>query len=338
MALAGTTAESSVFLRNNRRELDMKKITRSIHRCNIIAAFKRMSDLKLGSTGASVSALQDRLRELGFDPGATDGDFGATTEAAVIAFQRVNGLESDGVVGPLTAAALTQTTPSSDGRAFAGFDTSVYPGDHNMTAWKQSSPYGFVAYYLAAPCHHSSSWMGRRSALVAMGWNLLPVYVGQQVAGVSPCSSSILTATQGSADANDASSKMGAEGFPPSSYVYLDIERTDTFPSNLAAYITAWVSTVAATVFRPGIYCHKFNADAVRAAVLSGLSAHGNVQPRFWVVGGVTSQFDIGSSKPTDVGVAFANLWQCPASTSRTFGGVTINIDENVSNWADPAL
>ncbi len=290
----------------------------------------KMSDLKPGSTGPDVSSLQDRLRSLGFDPGPSDGDFGPATEAAVIAFQRANGLDPDGIVGPATAAALSQTI-------FAGFDTSAYPGDHNMTAWKGSSPYGFVAYYLVAPCHHSSSWMGRRAALVAMGWKLLPVYVGQQVAGVSPCSSSVLTGAQGSADAVDAVAKMRSEGFPPGAYVYLDVERTDTFPSNLAAYISAWISAVAATPYRPGIYCHKHNADDVRTAVVAALAGHAGIQPRFWVVGGTTSQFNIGTSKPTDVGVTFANLWQCPASVSRSFGGVTINIDENVSMWADPA-
>ncbi|HLJ46108.1 MAG TPA: glycoside hydrolase domain-containing protein [Bryobacteraceae bacterium] len=296
-----------------------------------------MSVLKLGSTGPSVSALQDRLRELGFDPGSTDGDFGPGTQAAVIAFQTAKGLQPDGIVGSLTVDALSETSPSSTGQAFAGFDTSIYPGDQKMNTWKQSSPYGFVAYYLVAPCHRNSSWMGRRSALLAMGWKLLPVYVGQQVAGVSPCSSSILTNAQGNADGADAAGKMTSEGFPPGAFVYLDIERTDTFSPALAAYIDAWVSIVAATPYRPAVYCHKFNADNVRGAVLSGLAGHAAIQPRFWVVGGVTSQFDVGTSKPTDVGVSFANLWQCPASVNRTFGAVTINIDENVSTWADPA-
>jgi putative chitinase len=62
--------------------------------------------LKLGSAGPEVAALQDRLRERGFNPGATDGSFGPGTEAAVIAFQRSEGLLADGVAGPRTLAAL----------------------------------------------------------------------------------------------------------------------------------------------------------------------------------------------------------------------------------------
>jgi hypothetical protein len=204
-----------------------------------------------------------------------------------------------------------------------------------MKKWKDSSPYGFVAYYIQAPCHRGAGWMGKRAALVGMGWKLLPVYVGQQVDGVSPCSHNVLTAAQGETDAADASAKVLAQGFGAGSYAYLDIERSDAFPANLKAYIEAWIKKFAAGPFRPGVYCHKHNAADVRATVLGALPA--GIEPRFWVVGGMTAQFNIASSKPTDVGVSFANLWQCPQSVTKTFGGVSINIDENVSQWADPA-
>ncbi len=61
--------------------------------------------LKNGSRGAEVKYLQTLLTDHGY-PLATDGAFGSLTEAAVRRFQRANGLEEDGVVGPLTWAAL----------------------------------------------------------------------------------------------------------------------------------------------------------------------------------------------------------------------------------------
>lgn len=65
-----------------------------------------MAVLKRGSTGPEVTALQQRLTELGFDPNGIDGHFGPGTEAAVEAFQQANGLTVDGIVGPATRAAL----------------------------------------------------------------------------------------------------------------------------------------------------------------------------------------------------------------------------------------
>jgi peptidoglycan L-alanyl-D-glutamate endopeptidase CwlK len=65
-----------------------------------------MQPLRLNAQGADVSRLQERLKELGFNPGKIDGDFGTGTEAAVIAFQRSEGLLADGVVGVNTLRAL----------------------------------------------------------------------------------------------------------------------------------------------------------------------------------------------------------------------------------------
>lgn len=65
-----------------------------------------MQILQEGSLGADVKALQETLKKHGFNPGQADGDFGPATKAAVIAFQRGEGLLADGVVGPRTQHAL----------------------------------------------------------------------------------------------------------------------------------------------------------------------------------------------------------------------------------------
>lgn len=57
--------------------------------------------------GEDVRAVQRRLLELGYrQVGQADGLYGPQTEAAVLAFQKLNGLEADGVVGPQTGARL----------------------------------------------------------------------------------------------------------------------------------------------------------------------------------------------------------------------------------------
>jgi N-acetylmuramoyl-L-alanine amidase len=58
--------------------------------------------------GDDVATLQQRLLDMGFDPGRCDGIFGRATDAALKEFQRNVGLRADGNVGPGTLRALEQ--------------------------------------------------------------------------------------------------------------------------------------------------------------------------------------------------------------------------------------
>jgi len=65
--------------------------------------------LRLGSHGSAVVTLQRRLAALHyFDVGTADGAFGQYTYHAVIAFQKVQGISRDGIVGPVTWARLAR--------------------------------------------------------------------------------------------------------------------------------------------------------------------------------------------------------------------------------------
>jgi N-acetylmuramoyl-L-alanine amidase len=67
--------------------------------------------LGLGSTGPEVQDLQRRLARLRYFVPDVDGIFGDDTYHAVLAFQKVNGILVDGVVGPQTRAALAEPRP-----------------------------------------------------------------------------------------------------------------------------------------------------------------------------------------------------------------------------------
>ncbi|HHY18206.1 MAG TPA: peptidoglycan-binding protein, partial [Firmicutes bacterium] len=71
--------------------------------------------LRTGSYGDNVAMLQKYLQNAGFNPGYIDGAFGPKTQSAVIAFQRHSGLVPDGIVGPLTWAALERANSISRG-------------------------------------------------------------------------------------------------------------------------------------------------------------------------------------------------------------------------------
>lgn len=75
--------------------------------------------LKQGSSGTLVKQMQTKLINWGYLSGKADGIFGPKTKAAVVYFQRRNGLVADGIVGTKTAQAmglkLTGSTTSSGG-------------------------------------------------------------------------------------------------------------------------------------------------------------------------------------------------------------------------------
>lgn len=58
-----------------------------------------------GDRGEDITAIQNRLEELGYRVGA-DGVFGPATEKAIRQFQTDRGLDADGLVGPVTYKAL----------------------------------------------------------------------------------------------------------------------------------------------------------------------------------------------------------------------------------------
>jgi Putative peptidoglycan binding domain len=91
-----------------------------------------MATLLRGSTGPEVTALQQRLLDLGFDPNGVDGNFGPGTESAVKAFQQAQGLTVDGKVGPMTRAALQPT--GGGGTASSSREKILWVVDYNSLA------------------------------------------------------------------------------------------------------------------------------------------------------------------------------------------------------------
>lgn len=69
--------------------------------------------LEVGSSGANVTKVQNRLIQYGYMTGSADGKYGEKTRDAVLLFQKRNGLTVDGRVGKATAAALGVTLTSS---------------------------------------------------------------------------------------------------------------------------------------------------------------------------------------------------------------------------------
>ena len=227
-----------------------------------------------------------------------------------------------------------------------GFDTSFYPGEEALRVWRQASPYEWIGYYLPAPCHRDSSWVGTRQTIERLGWGTAVLYVGQQLfegdttANVPGrpilCSRTLLTPEQGRTDALDAIRKAQAEGFPRGTTVFLDVERMSAVPPEMDAYYRAWVETVLADAYyEPGTYAHRTNAASLFATALAAFRRAGRTAtPAFWVAGG--SGFSL-EQPPRASGHAFAAVWQGALHVTRTWGSVTLVVDENVSTRRSPS-
>lgn len=95
------------------------------------------SILRYDSQGDAVRKLQQDLTALGYYNGTVSGHFGSKTEAAVMNFQKKNGLTADGIAGAKTLSAIqsklsgssssgsTSTGSSSSSSSSAKLDTTV---------------------------------------------------------------------------------------------------------------------------------------------------------------------------------------------------------------------
>jgi hypothetical protein len=227
---------------------------------------------------------------------------------------------------------------------YLGFDTNIYPGDRTMKIWADDGTYDWVGFYLPAPCHKDNSWSGKRDTLLDMGWGLAVVYVGQQVwtSNKKPkkgatCANAFRTAARGAVDGHDAIARVIHEGFPHGTVIFLDIERMDRIPASMKAYYQAWTKTVLDDGrYRVGYYTHADNAAEIFRDVKSILVAAGDTtEPPFWIAGR-TKIFDT-DKMPTDVGHAFAEVWQGLLDVTRTHSGIRLPIDVNVSGSRSPS-
>lgn len=271
---------------------------------------------------------------------------GAALITAVLAVPSMQGPPTTGFGSTLSEAPvrLAAAVERAVDQQYLGFDTNIYPGDRTMAIWAEDGTYDWVGYYLPAPCHRDPSWSGKRDTLLSMGWGLAVVYVGQQVWKTSKkpkkgatCSNSFISASRGVAEGHDAIAKVIAEGFPQGTVIFLDIERMDRITPAMKEYYKAWTKTVLEDGrYRAGYYTHVDNAKEIFDDVTAVFSAAGDTtEPPFWIAGR-TKIFDT-DKMPTDVGHAFAEVWQGLLDVTRTHAGIRLPIDVNVSGSRSPS-
>jgi hypothetical protein len=217
-----------------------------------------------------------------------------------------------------------------------GFEACTAPSTAALSAWA-ASPYDAVGIYLGginrgcADGNLSATWV---TSTLAMGWSLLPLYVGLQ----APCvgqtrlqriSSNVATAAnQGRAAADDAVSKADSFGLPAGSPLYFDMEgykgNDSACTKSVQSFVTAWTTELHALGYISGVY-------GSAASTIRDVAALGNAKPdAAWIANwnGVEGVF--GDPYVSDT------LWpnhqrvhQYKGGHKETYAGVTINIDSD---------
>lgn len=289
-----------------------------------------------------------------------------------LSHQPLNVAAAELTASPKLIANAISSAVGAPKESHLGFDTNVYPGDKAMDAWKRSGEYEWVGYYLQASCHKDTSWSGTRARLTKSGWGLAVIYVGQQTWGKpvgtnvsqtsssskkskgsktykmtrkssapvakasNRCSTSFVNGAQGRLDARDAISQASREGFDKGTVVFLDVEHMNSVPQAMRDYYTAWVQTLLADGrYRPGIYAHTANAATIFDDVIGAYRKAGlKSDPPFWIAG--TRGFSVDRA-PTDVGHAFASVWQGMLDVFKTHNGVKLPVDISVASVPSPS-
>ena len=116
----------------------------------VVTAETTAAVLRQGAKGGEVKEVQRRLKQWGYYDGSVDGVFGSGTRAAVIKFQKKNGLTADGIVGKATYKALGMNSSyqvlagknESSAQSTGGFSSSeVYLLAKTIYAEGRGEPY-----------------------------------------------------------------------------------------------------------------------------------------------------------------------------------------------------
>ncbi|WP_129668926.1 glycoside hydrolase domain-containing protein [Phytoactinopolyspora endophytica] len=218
------------------------------------------------------------------------------------------------------------------------FDTCTAPSLEALHAW-QSSPYSTVNVYFGGAnrgCEQpelTKSWVQEAAA---MGWDLLPTYVGRQPYCVHADGMSTFSESdaheKGRNNAEDAIAQAKTVGLLPGSALYADIEHYDQSDDDcrtaVRRYVSAWTSTLHANGYLAGVYVHHSSG----LADLSGShgSAHHARPDAIWVADWDRDTTLTGWPNTSDTKWAeHQRAKQYRGDHDATNGGVTLSIDSN---------
>ena len=103
--------------------------------------------LSSGSKGSAVSALQKKLKALGYYTMSVDGAYGKGTTAAVKAFQTAEGLTANGIADSLTQERLFAKDTSQSSSSSTTTVTTLRLGDSGEAVTQMKNKLWYLGYY-----------------------------------------------------------------------------------------------------------------------------------------------------------------------------------------------
>ena len=249
---------------------------------------------------------------------------------------------------PAAATPAAVTAAITSGAHFGGlaFDTCAAPSVSAMRAWL-ASPYRAVGVYIGGSMRAcgdgnlSASWV---AAVHAMGWGLIPTYVGPQAPCVNQSGLATISASQasaqGSANAADAVSQAKHFGMGAGTPIYYDMESYS--PSTgcsrtVTTFISAWTSELHHLGYKSGAYGGpgSLMVDMSRSTGSAGFTSPDNVWFADW--NGLRSSEDQNSYPgfPNSDWNDHQRAHQYAGNLYRSYGGITEGID---ADWVDAAV
>ncbi|MEV6764897.1 glycoside hydrolase domain-containing protein [Streptomyces sp. NPDC051105] len=244
--------------------------------------------------------------------------------------------------GIAAQASMAATTwPAQKTYTGRAFDTCTAPSLAAMKAW-HGGLYGAAAVYIGgknrgcAQPNLTASWV---KSVSAVGWKLIPLYVGAQPSCQSGSNPEKMTtanaASLGTSDATDAVAKAAALGMKAGSPVYLDMEAYDT--TNTACnnavltYVRAFDKQLHAKTYRAGFYGFTSSSAKAIANAKDKTDLPGNLWYALWDKNNTTTaDWPFGATQFT----GHSRAHQYMVNSKETRGGYTITVDRDA--WDAP--
>ncbi len=217
----------------------------------------------------------------------------------------------------------------------AGFDTCAAPSLPTMRAWR--ARYSAIGIYIGGQmmgCGQSNLSAGWVRQTEAMGWSLMPTFVGLQ----APCDSFSgkinprQAAAQGTAAANQAIADATGYGLRARTPIYYDMEAYDHTKAGcrtaVLTFLDAWTRQLEASGYVSGVYSSA-DAAIIDLQSTTTIAGHSLAEPQaIW--------FALWDNAKTLTGTPYLTsaVWpvasrskQYAGNRTVTVGGISLKID-----------